>query len=134
MDRDAGLGAVADAATRGVENAPQTDRVTGVVQHPQISDDVANLLALVEPNAADHLVRDAGPDEHLLDCAGCVVGAVEHRDVPKIEVGDDSASAFDETVDLGGDEAGFVVLVVCHVADDLFPLTGVGPQTLLPAA
>ena len=68
VDGHAGLGAVPDTAAGGVEDAPQADRITRIVQHPQVGDDVANLLALVEPNPADHLVRDAGADEHLLQC------------------------------------------------------------------
>ena len=129
VHRDARLGAVADAASWCVQDPPHAHRVAGVVEHPQVGDDVANLLALVEPYAADHLVRDAGADEHLFQRARRVVGAVEHRD---IVVGD--VAAVGETVDFACDESGFVVLVLRDIADDELPLAGVGPQPLLAAA
>ena len=69
VDRNARLGSVADAAPRGVQDSPHAHRVAGVVQHPQVGDDVADLLALVKPNAANDFVRDAGPDEHLFQRA-----------------------------------------------------------------
>ena len=42
IHRDTGFGAVADAAPGRVEDPPQADRVTGIVEHPQ-GDDVTNL-------------------------------------------------------------------------------------------
>jgi hypothetical protein len=65
VDRHASLGPIADAAARRVEDAPHADRVTRVVQHPKIRDQVANLLALVKPNAPNDFVRNAGADEHF---------------------------------------------------------------------
>ncbi len=129
VDRDARLGPVADAAPRGVQDAPHADRVAGVVEHPQVGDDVADLPALVKANAANDFVRNAGPDEHLFQRARRVVGAVEHRDVV---VGD--VAAVGERVDLLGDEPRLVVLVVGDVADDELALAGVGPQPLLAAS
>ena len=132
VDRHAGLGAIADAPSRGVEDAAEADRVTGVVQHPQVGDDVADLPALVEADSTDHLVGDARTDEHLFQCAGGVVGSVEHRD---IVVGDRAVptSTVDQGVDLPGDEPGLIVLVVGDVTDDQFTVAGVTPQSLLPA-
>ena len=125
---DAGDGAVADAAARGVEDPAQAHLVVGVDQHPQVGERVAHLLALVEAHPADHLVGLAGADEHLLEHAALGVGAVEDRDVagPQPAVG--------ELVDLVGDEPGLVVLVVGDVADDALAVAGVGPQLLLLAA
>ena len=126
---DAGLGAVADAALGHVEDAAQVDRVGGVGQHPQVGQRVLDLLALVEPGAADDLVRQPHPDEDLLERPRLGVGAVEHRDVAgthAVVVGERSIPA--------GDERGLVVLVVGDVADDRLAVAAVGPQPLLPAA
>ena len=78
---DAGLGAVADAALGHVEDAPQRHGVVGVGQRPQVGQRVADLPALVEAHAADDLVGQPDPDEHLLEDPGLRVGAVEDRDV-----------------------------------------------------
>ena len=77
------FGAVADAALGHVEDAAQRDGVLGVGQDPQIGQDVPDLLALVEADAADDLVGQADPDEDLLEDAGLRVGAVEDRDVAR---------------------------------------------------
>ena len=78
---DARLGALADAAPGGVEHPPDAHRVVFVGDRAQVGQRVADLLALVEAHPADHLVRQAEPDEHLLEHPGLRVGAVEHRDV-----------------------------------------------------
>ena len=122
------LGAVPDAAAWRVQDAAHADRVTRVVEHPQVSDDVPDLPALVEAHAADDLVRDAGADEDLFESTRGVVGAIEHRDVVVGEVAD----AVCECVDLLRDEAGLVVFVVGDVADDELPFAGICPQPLLP--
>ena len=75
--RDELLGPVADAALGHVEDAPQADRVLRVGQHPQVGQRVAHLAPLVEPHAADHLVRQPDPQEHVLEHARLAVGAVE---------------------------------------------------------
>ena len=133
MDSHTGLGPVTDAAAGGIEYPSQADRITGVVQHAQIGDDVANLLALVEPNAADDLVGDTGADEDLFQRTRGVVGAVEDRDVVIGDVPGPDRTV-DEAVDLRGDEAGLVVLVVGDIADDQLAVAGIGPQPLLPPA
>ena len=78
---DARLGPVADAALRHVEDAAQRHGVFGIDQHPQVGEQVAHLAALVEPHAADHLVRQPDPDEDLFEDPRLRVGAVEDRDV-----------------------------------------------------
>ena len=65
--RDQLLRLVADAALGHVEDAPQADRVLGVGQHPQVGQRIAHLAPLVEPHAADHLVRQPDPQEHVLE-------------------------------------------------------------------
>ena len=43
VDRHTGLGAIADAAAGRVEDAPQADHVTRVVQHAQVGDEKADV-------------------------------------------------------------------------------------------
>ena len=125
VHRHARLGAIADAAARRVEDAPHADRVAGIVQHPQVGDDVANLFALVKAHSPNDFVRNAGADEHLFQRPRRVVSAIEDG---HIVVGD--VAAVGERIDLFGHEPGLVVLVVGDVADDQLPLAGVGPQPL----
>ena len=126
---DARLGAVADAALGHVDDAPQVDRVAGVGEHPQVGQGVLDLAPLVEPGAADHLVGQADPHEHLFERSGLGVGAVEHRDVARTH-----AVVVAEPVDRPGHERRLVVLVVADVADDARAVTGLAPQVLLAPA
>ena len=126
---DAGLGPLADAALRGVEDPAQADDVGRVGDDPQVGQRVADLLALVEAHAADDLVGHADPDEHLLEHPGRRVGAVEDRDVLGL-----GRALVDQRVDLLGDPGGLVVLVVGDVAVDQLAVAGVGPQVLRLAA
>src|SRR5699024_11305392 len=51
------LRASTDASFGHVEDTPQTDGVLGVGQHPEVGEDVPDLLAFVETNPADDLVQ-----------------------------------------------------------------------------
>ncbi|SKZ30599.1 Uncharacterised protein [Mycobacteroides abscessus subsp. abscessus] len=67
VHRDARLGAVADATARRVEDSAQTHRVVGIGDGAQVGHDVADLLALVEAGATDHLVRNAMAHKDFFD-------------------------------------------------------------------
>ena len=121
--------AVADAALGGVEDPAQGDRVGRVDEHPQVGQRVTHLAALVEPHPADDLVGQADADERLLEHPGLGVGAVEDR-----HVGRPRGLVVGQPVDLLGDEARLVPLVVGDVADDAGAVAGVGPQLLGLAA
>ena len=97
----------------------------GLRDDAQVGEGVLDLLALVEPGAADDLVGHADPDQHLLERAGLGVGPVEDRDV----AGADALGVL-QVVDLLRDERRLVVLAVGDVADDLHPVAGVGPEVL----
>ena len=125
--RHRGLGAIADAAARGVQDAAQVDLVVGVGDGPQVRQRVLDLLALVEPHAADDPVRHAGADEHVLQRPGRGVGPVEDSDVTE-----DRVAGVDQRVDLLADELRLVVLVVADVPDDLGAAALRGPQVLRP--
>ena len=126
---DTGLGTVADPPARSVEDASHADGVVLVGEHAQIRNEVTDLLALVESDAADDLVRQSESDEDLFECTRGVVGSVEDGHLVEADV-----SAVDESVDLRGHERRLVVLVVGDVADDQLALAGVGPQLLLASA
>ena len=106
---------VADPAPGTVGDPHQRDRVVRVVEEREVGDRILDLGALVEARAADHLVRDALPDEHVLEHARLCVRAVEDR-----ELGGGRAR-LDEPRDLGGDEARLRVLVLD--LDDLDRIT-----------
>ena len=72
--------ALADAARRHVDHAPQADVVVRIDDEPHVGERVLDLLALVEPDAADDLVGDAFAHQRVLDRARLGVGAIEHGD------------------------------------------------------
>ncbi len=113
LRRDVLERAVANATARHVDDTAQRDLVLRVGDEPQVGEQVTDLSALVEPDAADHLVRHAGPDEHLFEHARLGVGPVEDRHLARRRVG-----GVAELVHLFGDERGLVVLAVGDVADD----------------
>ena len=85
-------------------------RVERVVDHLEVRDEILDLRALVEARAADHLVRDALPDEHVLEHAALRVRPVEDGDLAAV------VALLDEPRDLGGDVARLGVLVL-HLDD-----------------
>ena len=76
-------GARADAALGHVDDAGDRLAVEGVVDDAQVGEQVLDLLALVEAEAAEHLVRDAVFGKFLLVRAGERVDAHEHGEVGK---------------------------------------------------
>ena len=115
-----GHGRVADAALGRVDHLPRADHVLRVQQQPQVREDVLDLLALVEPNAADHAVRDAGAHEDVLEHTALGVRA-EHGDVRG------RCLVFHEPVSLLRDEQRLLVLVVGAETDGQLALGRLGP-------
>ena len=96
---------IADAARGNVDDPSQADDVRGILQHPQIGDDVLDLFAVVEPQAAEDPVRDAPVAERVLKGPRLGVRAVQDRDLAQ-------AAAFVRLLLNGpADEAGLVLLV-----------------------
>ena len=81
--------ALADAARRHVDHAPQAHVVVRVDDQPQVGERVLDFLALVEPHAADDLVGDALAHQRVFNRARLRVGPIQHRD----RVSTSSASA-----------------------------------------
>ncbi len=61
------------------DGPPERLRVGGVGEQCQVGERVADLGALVEPEAAEHPVRDPGPGERGLQRPGRVPGPREHE-------------------------------------------------------
>jgi hypothetical protein len=75
-------GRVADAPARGADGAAERLRVERVGKQRQVGERVANLSALVEPERAEHAVRDAGVRERPLKRLRRVPSPREREDLP----------------------------------------------------
>ena len=75
-----------DPALRYIEDAAAGDLVLSVADRLEVSDHVADLPAVVEVRAADHVVGDRGQHEPLLKRARLRVGAVQNGEIPVSEV------------------------------------------------
>jgi hypothetical protein len=118
--------------------------VDRVDDRPQVGDRVLDLLAVVEPGAAEHPVGDADPHELLFQDPALRVGAVEDGDVAPAQAATVAAAVpgvghlhvvgVVEVGHLAGDPLGLVDLVVGVIADDGVAGPLVGPQLLRLAA
>ena len=124
---DGGLGDVADAAARLVQDAADAQLVGGVGDRDEVGHRVFDLGTVVELGAAHDLVGNGGTDEDLFQRAGLRIGAVEHG---HLAVGQAGAV---QRFDLVGDELGLVVLRVAGETDDLVSGAEVGPELLVLA-
>ena len=115
---------VADPAPRLVRDPHQRDGVVRVVDHLQVRDHVLDLRPLVELRAADHLVLDRLPDEHVLEHPRLRVRPVEDRDLRAAE------ALLDEAGDLDGDEPGLGVLVLDLEHADRLAVPQLRPELL----
>jgi len=62
---DAGLRPIADAPSRGVDDAAQAHQIGGIGDDPQVGEQVTYLTPLVKPHAAHDAVGQSDPDEDL---------------------------------------------------------------------
>src|SRR6185437_15942445 len=69
----------ADAAARHIDDALESEIVRRLMNEPQIGERVADLLALVEAQAADDAISQAEGQEPLLEFAGLEAGAHQDR-------------------------------------------------------
>ena len=118
---------VADPAARPIGDAHERHGVVGVVDHLEVGDRVLDLGALVEARAADHLVRDALADEHVLEHPALRVRPVEDRDLRA------RPALLDQLRHLRGDEARLGVLVLDLERSHRRPVAEVGEERLLLA-
>ena len=97
-----------------------------VDDQPHVGERVLDLLALVEPDAADDLVGEALAHQRVFDRPRLRVGAVEHRDRRLDVVGQAGARR-------ARDEVGFLELVAAAEVDDAGAALAVGPEVLVLA-
>ena len=115
---------IADAAGRHIDDPAQAHDISGIMQHPQIGDDVLDLFAVVEPQTAEDPVRDAPVPERIFQGARLGVGAVEDRDLAQ------APALVDFLLDGPADVARLVLLVRGLVAQDLLAAALLGPELL----
>ena len=120
---------VADAALGRVEDPLHRHLVLRVDHRLEVGERVLDLAPVVEPGAADDLVRHAHAGEVLLHHPALRVGAVEDGDVGPAQV-----AAVVQLGDLAGDPLRLVDLVVAVVPHDRVAVAAVGPQLLRLAA
>ena len=118
--------ALADAARRHVDDAPQADIVVRVDDQAHVGERVLDFLALVEPHAADDLVGEPLAHQRVFNRARLRVGAVEHRDHRLHVVGEPLPRR-------PRDEVGFFELVVAAEIHDPLAALAIGPEVLVLA-
>ena len=115
--------AAPDPASGHVDHAPQAHVVEGIDDQFQVRQRVLDLLAFVEPDAADDLVRHALAHQRIFDRARLRVDAVED--------GDHRLGVFRQGPPAGPrDEVGFFQLVAPAVEQDAGAAFLVGPEPL----
>src|SRR5262249_9355090 len=116
------------AAPRQVDDALEGEVVVGRMDHVQIGERVADLLALVEAGPADHRVRDAERDEALLELARLKARPHQHGH---------AAQGYAPALlglDLLADEAGLLLAIPDPAYPDPFAFLCLGPQGLAEPA
>ena len=125
---DLAQGGVADAAARLVDDALEGEVVGGLMDQAQIGERVADLLALVEAQAAQHAIGQAQLDEALLEFAGLEAGAHQDRDLAQ------RRAAALQGLDLLADLARLLLAVPDAADADLVADLAVGMQRLAEPA
>ena len=121
---DALHGCLADAAARRIDNAHGRDIVCWIYHELEIGHAVADLHAIEKPRAAYDLIRDAGAQEHVLECTGLCVGPVKERHVVV------ACALVVKLFYLAGNPAPLIALVCGKVEPDLVSIRAVGKQAL----
>ncbi len=117
-------GGTADAATRGVEDALESEVVGRLVDQAEIGERVADLLALVKARPADDAIGQCQGDEPLFELARLETGAYQDRNLAQ------RVALALQGLDLLADPAGFLLGVPHRTHHDLLALTRFGPQRL----
>ena len=102
---DLGDGGGADPAARGADRASERPCVDRVLDQREVRECVADLGALVQPERAEHAVRDAGVRERPLQRLRRIAGAGQHEDLGRWSTGGERVG------DLGADPVRLGVLV-----------------------
>ena len=82
-----GHGCAAHAAARRLHRPPERLRVGRIDQQRQVGERITDLGALVQPETAQHPMRDSGLRQRGLHRLGRVAGAREDEDLPRRDAG-----------------------------------------------
>ncbi len=118
--------ALADTACRHVDHAPEAHIVVRVDDQPHVGERVLDLLSLVEPDSADHLVGDAFAHQRVFNRSRLRVGAVEDRHRRFHVVGQRRPGG-------SRDEVRLFQLVAAAEVQDAIATLAIGPQVLVLA-
>src|SRR5579875_3581071 len=99
----------------------------GIAAEAQVSQEVADLFALVKPHT-DNPMRETVPQELLLEDARLGIGSIHNRDLSRTRY-----SRREEPLDLGCDIACFFVLVIRLEDNDALADIILGKQAFLLA-
>ena len=94
--------ALADASDRHVDHPREADLVVRVLHEAQVGEEVLDLPAVVEADAADNLVRDPVPEAGFFQRSGLRVDPIGHDAVAQDEflVPDEAVHLFDNELRL----------------------------------
>ena len=121
-------GGVAQPAFRHIDDALEGEIVGRRIDHPQISERIADFGALIEPRAADHAIGQAERDKAVFEFAHLERGA--HQDGDLVE----RMTAALQLLDLLADGAGFFFRIPRAGHGDLLARHVVGAQRLAEPA
>ena len=117
-------GGLAQAALGHVDDALERQVVAGLGDDAQVRHGVADLLALVEPGAADHPVGHGEGDQALFELAGLEPGAHQHRHLVQ------GVALGVQGLDLFAGDAGLLLAVPDAEHAHLLAGAEVGPERL----
>ena len=118
---------IADGALGHVDDAPHGNIVRRVDQHAQISQNILDLLAVIEFQAAVHPVADARLHERFFDDAGLRIGSIEHGKAAKL------LTARFQFANLLANPGRLLALVACPIQPDQFAGSLLRPQRFILA-
>ena len=124
---------VAEPALGHIDDALEREVVGRGVDHPQVSQCVANFLALVKAGTADHAIRQAERDEAILELAHLKRGAHQDGDlVERVWIALPVVAL--ELLDLLADRARLFLRIPARGDFDLLAWLVLGPQRLAEPA
>ena len=118
---------IADGTLGHVDDAAHGNIIRRVNHHAQIRQNILNLFAVVEPEAAVDSVFDAGAHKRFFHHTGLRIGSVKHRKARSILALHFKAS------DLLADPRGFFAFILRAIQADLLARVLLGPQCLVLA-
>ena len=86
MGLQLGQRCIADTAARHIDDPQQTQRICRVKNNSQISDDILDLLTVVEFKSPDHIIGDPAFDKHFLKNTRLRIRAVQDCHLAQLHI------------------------------------------------